>query len=888
MNILPPSESPPSQGKAASGNLLPRFWRALYRWFLDNTFAPAWLGKRWGHPLVGFMAAIFLQIIAMSLRQLLVQFFPQAGFYNALSFLSVAIIALSWGVGPSIVSTLFGAILLVVVVLPSQLSGPPSVKDLVVSALVYLLAGFAISALASQTERARRTAQTLAASLEQERARLETVLEAIPDAVSLHDGQGRSVWLNHKARQVLGSLPTAWTAQAMAQTYPMHAPDGSALPPEQWPVTRALKGETIEEMEVRFQGRLDQERPFIVSAVPLFDTQRQVESVLTIAHDISLRKQAEGEAARRADELEATNNLLTAIIEAITDGVFIYDLEGHTLKINSAGRAFLKRYAPADDASQPAQARATQIIAYDERGHPFPPEDYPSVRVLRGEVLSGANSVDMVIPTVDGGTLQLNLSGAPIKDARGQQSGAVVVARDVTERRRLERRALEALEALLLMARTLVEIPDVSPTEDAAGPLAHNEAAQRLVELTRRVLGCQRASIAAIEPETELHRPIAAGGLSPEEEAFWWREQPQRHLGIEVDPTFATRLRAGEVVIVNMMEPPYQGLSNPYNIQTVLAAPIRIGERLVGILALDYASTPHTFTRDEIALAGAVSQLGALVLERERLLRERAEAQARALALQETNERMDEFLSIVSHELRTPVTSIKTGVQLMLKRLAGPASDTQTVPDARLKLLQDQQRSLQRTDLQIWRLTHLLDDLIDLSRIRLGKLEIQAERCDLGTLVREAVEGEQVTHPDRVIALEQASDAPIYVLVDPNRIGQVLTNYLTNALKYSSADQPVRVGLDVEGQKARVWVRDQGTGIPPKEQAHIWDLFHRVPGIEVQSGSGIGLGLGLHISKTMIEQHHGTVGVESNAGQGSTFWFTLPLADTAPPAGKER
>ncbi len=888
MNLLPSSEPPPSPGKAAAGNLIQRSWQTLYRWFLVNTFAPAWLGKQWGHPLIGMAAAILLQVIAVSLRQLLIQVFPQAGFYNALSLLSVAIIALSWGAGPSIVSALFGAALLVMVILPAQSGGPPNIDGLVVSALVYLLAGFAISALASRTERARRTAQTLAASLEQERARLESILEAMPDAVSLHDRQGRLVWVNQRGRQLSGPMPNLQKAEEAPAFLAARTSSGVPLALEQLPLTRALRGEIVEGMEMSYPRGQGENSPVVVSAAPILDARGQVASVVVVSHDIAALRQAESEAASRADELEATTNLLEAVIEAITDGVYVYDAEGRTRQINRAGRTFLRRYAPTADAARPVQERVNQIAAYDEQGHPFLPEEYPSVRVLRGEVLSGAHSVDMVLPTVDGDTLQLNLSGAPIKDARGQQAGAVIVARDVTERRRLERRALEALEALLLMARTLVEIPDVSPAEDAAGPLARNEAAQRLVELTRRVLGCQRASISAIEPETELHRPIAAVGLSPEEEALWWREQPQRRFGSEADPTFATRLRAGEVVIVNMLEPPYQGLPNPYNIQTVLAAPIRIGERLIGILALDYASTPHTFTRDEIALAGAVSQLGALVLERERLLRERAEAQARALALQETGERMDEFLSIVSHELRTPVTSIKTGVQLMLKRLAGPASDTQASPDARLKLLRDQQRSLQRTDLQIRRLAHLLDDLIDLSRIRLGKLEIQTERCDLGTLVREAIEGEQVTHPDRVITLEQATDTPIYVLVDPNRIGQVLTNYLTNALKYSTADQPVQVGLDVEGQQARVWVRDQGPGIPPEEQAHIWGVFHRVPGIEVQSGSGIGLGLGLHISKTMIERHQGTVGVESSAGQGSTFWFTLPLADAAPPAGEER
>ena len=82
------------------------------------------------------------------------------------------------------------------------------------------------------------------------------------------------------------------------------------------------------------------------------------------------------------------------------------------------------------------------------------------------------------------------------------------------------------------------------------------------------------------------------------------------------------------------------------------------------------------------------------------------------------------------------------------------------------------------------------------------------------------------------------------VLADADRLGQVVTNYLTNALKYSPADRPVTVGLDAEGKQARVWVRDEGPGVPPEEQEHIWERFHRVKGIEVQSGSGVGLGLG--------------------------------------------
>jgi PAS domain S-box-containing protein len=856
-----------------------RLWRGLRHWFRVNTFAPAWLGQPWQHPLIGIGTAILSQVLVLGIRQALVQVFPQSAFYNALSLLMVSIIALSWGAGPSVIATLFGATWLAFIILPSQVSTPLAVDSVVISVLIYLLAGFAISALASRTERSRRNAQTLAASLEQERARLETILETIPDAVSLYDARGKLTWLNRKGRQQGGSAPIHQTVEEMPEFYTMRTPSGVPLRVEELPLARALGGETTEGMELMYRGSAGQERPTTVSAAPLFDAQGQLQSVVIVSHDTSQLRQAENEAARRASELEATSNLLQAVIEAITDGVFIYDSQGRAEQINSAGRDFLKLYAPEDDPSQPVTERSTNILAYDENGQPIAQEDFPSARVMRGEVLNAANTVDMVLPTVDGGTLQLNMSGAPIKDINGQQAGAVIVARDVTERRRLQRRTQEALEALLGMAEALVQVPTTPPPNEANARPAANEAAQRLVELTRRMLGCQRVSIAAIESETDMQRPIATVGLTAEEEAFWWNEQPKRKISNFPDPTFAPRLRAGEIIVVDLAKPPYQGRPNPYHVQTMLAAPIRIGERLVGILGLDYGNAIHTFTKEEIALAGAISQLGALVLERERLLRERAEAQARMLALEETNERMDQFLSIISHELRTPVTTIKTGVQLMLRRVTNPASLDANKPGQLLKLVQDQERSLQRTDLQVRRLTHLLDDLIDLARIRTGKLEILAERCDLGALVREVVEEEQITHANRTILLKLPPGPAIEVQADPNRIGQVLTNYLTNALKYSATEQPVQVGLDVEGPQARVWVRDQGPGIPLEEQSHIWELFHRVPGIEVKSGSGIGLGLGLHISRTMITQHHGTVGVESVPGKGSTFWFMLPLAE---------
>jgi PAS domain S-box-containing protein len=283
----------------------------------------------------------------------------------------------------------------------------------------------------------------------------------------------------------------------------------------------------------------------------------------------------------------------------------------------------------------------------------------------------------------------------------------------------------------------------------------------------------------------------------------------------------------------------------------------------------------QVLVRDETGQPTAILEINRDVTLRERLLSERIAAQARELALQETIRQMDAFLSLVSHELRTPVTSIKSMVQLMHRQAERTAT---TAADGAAAFAQKQSALLQRTERQMNRLTRLLDDLLDLSRIREGKLELRLEPGDLRFWVRDITEDEAASHPDRRIIFESTSDAPLPVVADADRIGQVVVNYLTNAFKYSPGERPIRVNIQRRGEQAYVEVQDEGPGIPAEEQAHVWEIFHRVPGIEVVSGSGVGLGLGLYLCKTLIERHGGQVGVESQPSQGTRFWFTLPLA----------
>ncbi len=255
-----------------------------------------------------------------------------------------------------------------------------------------------------------------------------------------------------------------------------------------------------------------------------------------------------------------------------------------------------------------------------------------------------------------------------------------------------------------------------------------------------------------------------------------------------------------------------------------------------------------------------------------------------------TNQEMRDFLSLVSHEMRTPLASINGHVQLAQQRLQRLEAEL-LVESASGASLEDRlaaiQQNLERAETQIKHLNRLIADLAEVAHIQSGRLDIQPTRCDLAGIVREVVEEQKLIWPSRSIDLrlpEQAVD----VMADRGRIGQVITNYMTNALKYAPADRPIEVSLKVEANQARVEVRDEGPGLRAEEQERIWQRFYRIPGAEVQKGVGISLGMGLYICRSIITQHGGQTGVESTPGAGATFWFTLPLDGASEAATGQR
>lgn len=331
-------------------------------------------------------------------------------------------------------------------------------------------------------------------------------------------------------------------------------------------------------------------------------------------------------------------------------------------------------------------------------------------------------------------------------------------------------------------------------------------------------------------------------------------------------------------------------VSNPFlreHFCSLLGVPLLAEGRLVGVLHAD-SVLERQFTDAERQLLEALGERIAIAIARaqeyEGAQRERDMAERQVAVLQETTERMDEFLSIASHELRTPLTNLTMNVQLLESWLNGERgrqdgeSDAEYMARAIAKVGPLVRRSHQSVD----RLHRLVDDLLATSRIREGHLDLRLQSIDLATVVREIVDEHQQTQPTRTLRLTMGAPGPLPVEADPDRIGQVLNNLLVNAAKYSDLNVPITVVVSVKDGMVRVSVQDKGVGIPQSELEHVWERFYRVPGIQHQTGSQVGLGLGLYICRDIVVRHGGQVGVESTVGVGSTFWFSLRLASPEP------
>lgn len=241
------------------------------------------------------------------------------------------------------------------------------------------------------------------------------------------------------------------------------------------------------------------------------------------------------------------------------------------------------------------------------------------------------------------------------------------------------------------------------------------------------------------------------------------------------------------------------------------------------------------------------------------------EQAARAVAEQTLTER-EEFLAVAAHELRTPITSLTGFAQLVLRQLDRPG----TLEVARLR------QSVQVVDRQATKVARLIDQLLDVSRLQIGKVVLEREDADLVALVEEAVQTAQMRTSQHALTVQAPAALPAFV--DPIRLEQVFTNLLNNAIKYSPDGGAIAVEvLRPTPAVAQVAVRDHGLGIPPEQRARIFERFYQAHAQRHLSG----LGLGLYLSQEIVTLHGGRVTVEFPSDGGTRFIVSLPTSEAA-------
>jgi two-component system sensor histidine kinase/response regulator len=225
----------------------------------------------------------------------------------------------------------------------------------------------------------------------------------------------------------------------------------------------------------------------------------------------------------------------------------------------------------------------------------------------------------------------------------------------------------------------------------------------------------------------------------------------------------------------------------------------------------------------------------------------------------EAERKKDEFISIASHELKTPLTSVKGYVQLLERSIA--KEDTETV-----------KKHLTKAQAQLEKLNSLIADLLDISKIESGKLKFNKQNFSIDTLLDNVIEIMHQSNPEFKISKKGMANCEIYG--DEMRIEQVIVNFLTNAVKYSPGTNKIELTINVNEDQLYVAVKDYGIGMLPEQQNHVFDKFYRV---EETSQRFQGLGIGLYISSEIIKRHGGQVGVKSEIGKGSEFYFLMPV-----------
>ncbi|UOE49180.1 PAS domain S-box protein [Mucilaginibacter sp. SMC90] len=645
----------------------------------------------------------------------------------------------------------------------------------------------------------------------QELSTLQSIFEGIDDAIFCHDLDMRITHWNPAAERLFGYGHEEIINESVYLLIPEERQQ------EKMEIMRdIMEGKRIGHFKTIRRTREGVEIPVSITISPIRDQEGQVIGSSQVARSIIEENTAEEKQAR-----------LAAIVASSDDAIVGKSLQGIITSWN-IGAEKMFGYT-----EQEAIGQHISLL--------IPPERLDEEDIIIGNIRAGkkVDHFQTIRRTKGGQQLHISLTVSPILNKAGEIIGASKIARNITAQKEAERsiaKSMERMEILNSISKSINEDLDLQ------------HILQKVTDATTRLTGADFGAF--------FYNQVDQAG-----ESYWlytisgapraaFENFPMPRNTAVFHPTFSGE---GVVRVDDVTKDPRYGKNSPYfgmpeghlPVVSYLAVPVITHSGVViGGLFFGHQQA-GIFKEEHEDLVVTVASQAAVAIDNSRLFEE----------VKDLSNKKDEFIALASHELKTPLTSMSGFLQILER----------TVPDGIAKSFAE--KALK----QLAKLNDLVNDLFDISKIQAGKLQLNFEPFDLSDLLDEIADTFGQTHAH--YNLKMAADGELWVSGDKMRLEQVLTNLLGNAVKYAPDAREVSMIAIRTGNEVRISVKDQGPGILPENQQHIFSQFYRV---KEQERKTSGLGLGLYISKDIIDRHGGRIWVESTPGHGATFTFSLP------------
>jgi PAS domain S-box-containing protein len=686
-------------------------------------------------------------------------------------------------------------------------------------------------------------------ALERERDRLRVTLASIGDAVITTDTGGRIAFLNGVAESLTGWANADAVGQPLAAVFDI-VHEATRQPVEN-PAARALRegvvvGLANHTVLIRKDGT---ERPIDDSAAPVRDGEGHVVGCVLVFRDVTERRRLEKQAVEQAEAARK----LAAIVDSSEDAIISKTLDGIIQSWNAAAERIFG-YTAAEAVGR----HITMLFPADR----LEEEDRIIARIRAGERVEHFDTVRL---RKDGTAIPISLTISPIRDEEGRIVGASKIARDITERTVAEAALRHSEGRLAAELEATTRLHDLSIRLLSATDLT--TALDDVLENAVQTCGADFGNIQLFNLDTNSLEIVVQRGFRSDFLDYF------RTVRVDEGSACAQAMQSGERIVIEDVEldpafAPHRRIAAAAGFRAVASTPLTAHDgAVVGMLSVHFRF-PHRVSERDGRLLDLYARHAADLIERLRLMDKLRHV---AAELSEANRKKDEFLATLAHELRNPLAPLRNALQII--RLS---------PDRDAR---EQARGMMER--QLGQMVRLVDDLMDVSRITRGKVELRKERVQLSAVVASAVETsrplvEQMGHELTV----RLTKHPVVVEADPTRLAQVFANLLNNAAKYSDRGGHIRLTAGRQGGDVVVSVRDTGIGIPPDKLTSIFDMFSQVDrSLEKAQG---GLGIGLTLVRRLFEMHDGRVEARSEgAGRGAEFVVRLPAVVEAPVPERE-